>query len=211
MPLSPRGRAFLAALRRHPAVPVTRVAEAIREAGCPVFDIWLDFHERYAGYEEPMGKDTAIYGIVHTDSYWLVPGKVWVKKAVNGTWSVACAEAHGSYDFRLYQDGCFRSFDGGGPCETFDVNMEQHALIWEVKKTGRIWTCDRPKVPAGGLEAFREAVEAERVAEASDRFNTVWKGRDAIWFESPDGAGRIELWAPKDRYQQIRALLSESE
>lgn len=207
MPLSLRAEAFLAALRRHPAVPVSQVADAIREAGCTPCEVWLDFHERYAGYEEPLGKDAAIYGIVHANSYWLGPGKASVRKGTDGNYSVICAEVHGSYDFRLHQDGCFTSYDGGGPCETFDVNVEQHSLIWEVKKSGRIWTGGAHKMPTDGLDAFRLAVEAEPVAEASDRFSSVWKGRDVILFERLDRSRPFYLWAAKDSYERIKALL----
>lgn len=209
MPLSPRAQAFLAALRRHPAVPVSQVADAIREAGCAPYDTWLDFHERYAGYEQPMGRDTAIWGIVHANSYWIGPGKASVKRKSDGTWTAICAEAHGSYDFRLYQDGTFTSYDGGGPCANFDVNVEQLALVWEVKKTGRIWTGAVHKMPAGGLDAFRAAVEAAPIASASDCFKAAWKGRDAIWFEVLNGSDRIQLWALKDNYESIKALLQK--
>lgn len=207
MPLSVRAQAFLASLRRHPAVPVARVAAAIREAGCTPYDIWLDFHERYAGYHEPLGKDAAIYGIVHTDSYWLGPGKASVRKGTDGNYSVICAEVHGTYDFRLHQDGRFTSYGGGGPCETFDVNVEQHSLVWEVKKDGRIWPGRAHTMSADGLNAFRAAVGAEPVAEASDRFTSVWKGREVIVFERLDPSRPLYLWAAKDSYERIKVLL----
>lgn len=207
MPLSPRAQAFLAALRRHPAVPVAQVAAAIREAGCTPFDTWLDFHERYAGYEQTIGRDTAIYGIVHADSYWIGSGKASVRKSGNGAWSVTCAEVHGTYDFRLHQDGHFTSYGGGGPCENFDVNVEQLALVWEVKKTGHIWTFAAHKMPKEGLDGFRSEVKAEPVPEASDHFSSVWKGLDVIWFEKPESRNPVHLWALKDRYEQIKALL----
>jgi len=210
MPLSERAQAFLAAQRRRPAVPVAQVAAAIRETGCDPYDVWLDFHERYAGYEEPLAVDTAIYGIVHTDSYWINPGKARVKRGPDGKLYVTCAEVEGRYHFRLYQNGWFCSSGAGGPCETFDVNMEQHALLWEARETGRIWTFGLHKMPAGGLDALRSMVEAEPVVEASDRFSAFWKGRDVIWFEEIVGTNRLHLWAAKDTYERIKPLLSDT-
>jgi hypothetical protein len=209
MPLSPRAQAFLAALRRRPAVPVAEVATAIREDGSTPYDVWLDFHQRYAGYEQPMGQDTAIWGIVHSDSYWIGSGKASVRREKNGAWSVICAEVHGSYDFRLHQDGSFRSFDGGGPCATFDVNVEQLALVWEVKKTGRVWTCIVHTKPVD-LDRFRVAVQAEPVIEASDRFKAAWKGRDIICFENLDGSNRLSVWTPKDERDRMKQLLTRA-
>lgn len=212
MPLSPRAQSYLATLRRHPAVPVDEVAKALDRAGAPPYPAWLDFHERYAGFEEPLGRESAIFGIVHAHSYWLKPGEASVEKEDDGRHSVACAEVHGSFDYRLYEDGSFTSFGGGGPCETFDVKIEQNAAFREATSDGRRWIrhLDLSRVPAGGLDAFRAAVDAEPVGEATDRFAAVWRARDAAWLEGRGAEGTLVLWTPEDARDRISALLKSA-
>jgi hypothetical protein len=97
--LSERARRYLASLRRIKAVPTPEVERALREQGLPCFSAWLDFHERYAGYVEPLGAEVAIWGIVHENSHWIKPGRAAVEKShgEEAEWLVACAEVHGSY------------------------------------------------------------------------------------------------------------------
>src|SRR3954466_614631 len=55
---------YLATLQRV-EVMTTREAEAsLREQETPVSPAWLDFHDRYAGYIEPIGQDIAIWGLM---------------------------------------------------------------------------------------------------------------------------------------------------
>src|ERR1700736_364664 len=139
MPLSPRARAWLEKLHRRQPVPVEQVATALVDAGCPAFETWLDFHRRYAGYEEPLGNNVAIWGIVHDHAWWAAPGVADVTRGRDGRWSVRCAAVHGTYDYRLDPDGGFRSFGGGGPCESFDVKVEQSAFFIARRSDGRTW------------------------------------------------------------------------
>jgi hypothetical protein len=206
--LTPRAEKYLTTLRRHPAVPVERVAEALRRAGCAPNPIWLDFHERYAGYQEPLGNESAIFGIVHADSYWIPPGEACVEEE-NGRYSVMCAEVHGSFDYRLEDDGAFSSCGGGGPCASFDGKIEQNAVFVETRTDGRRWvrSFDFTRVPAGGLEPLRVALGAERVDEASDRFASVWRGRDVLWLEGVGAGGALCLWMVDSVVGRVRAVL----
>ena len=185
MALTSRARSYLVTLERRPAVPLARVVEALARAGCPPLAPWLDFHERYAGIVDPLGRDEAVLGLVHAAPYWRRANEVDVDEE-GGERQILCAEVHGSYDYTLDESGAFRSYGGGGPCVSFDVKVEQDAVIWDAKRDGRAWmfAWKVTRVPPVGLGPLRELVKAEAVPEASDRFSTVWRGRDATWREA---------------------------
>jgi hypothetical protein len=210
MPLSSRALSYLETLRRRPAVAVEQVADAIRRAGCEPYPAWLDFHERYAGYEDPLGRETAILGIVHAESFWLEPGEASVDQDREGRWSVVCAEVHGTFDYRLHDDGHFTSFGGGGPTESFDIKIEQDAVFRETcRRDGRAWTVDMQNVtiPPNGLDELRAATGAELVPEASDKFSAIWRGLDVWWKEDRGGGARLVLWRPEEARERMAALL----
>jgi hypothetical protein len=211
MPLSTRAQAYLATLCRYPAVPVADVAEALRRAECVPYPSWLDFHERYAGYVDPLGQESAILGLVHRESYWLTPGEASVEQQDDGRYSVTCAEVHASFDYRLFEDGSFSSFGGGGPCESFDVKIEQSAVLAEAWGDGRKWLryYDLTTLPEGGLRGFCTAVGAELVPEASDKFAEVWRGHDAIWLAERETGGSLILFTPESERTRIGALLAD--
>jgi hypothetical protein len=207
IPLSFRALGYLATLHRDPPVPVEQVARALERAGSPLRPSWLDFHERYAGYREPLGRETAVLGIVHAESYWLPPGEASIEIQGDGRASVSCAEVHGSFDYRLFDDGSFRSYGGGGPCASFEVKIEQNAAFVEARSDGRRWgwISELGRVDGGTLEALRTSMGAKRIAEASDRFATVWRAPDAIWLER---GGAVHLWAADEARGRIVAFLS---
>ena len=41
---------------------------------------------------------------------------------------------HPSYDYWLTSSGEFTGVGGGGPCESFDVKVEQSALLWSATR-----------------------------------------------------------------------------
>jgi hypothetical protein len=101
MDLSPAALDYLATLKRMPAVPVEQVADALKRAGCPAFQTWLDFHSRFAGYVEIIGREHAVWGIVHSN-----PGWPWIAnqaevEAQTDDWYVVCADVHPHYDYKL--------------------------------------------------------------------------------------------------------------
>ena len=171
--LTERARQYLTSLERLRPVPTKEVERVLGEQGSPCFEVWLDFHERYAGYVEPLGGDQATWGIVHEGSRWMKPGQANVKKAheVDVKWFVTCAAVHGSYTYELGDTGMFRERSA----ESFDIKVERNAarvtFMREAVDRPRLWTkLDDP--------AFLERVRRETtvVAEASDRFYRVLMG-----------------------------------
>jgi hypothetical protein len=213
MPLTPRAQKFLTKLRRLPAVPVSDVVAALERAGAPAYPAWLDFHERYAGYVESLGRESAIWGLVHRDSHWIAPGEVDVMRDDaedgDGQLMVMCAEAHGSFYYRLYEDGHFSSYGGGGPCESFDVKVEQNAIFSETRSDGRNWEWELElmRVPPGGMGPIAEALGARRVDEASDKFFSVWVGPEVIWIASPEEGMLLNLFVVDSAHERVKALL----
>ena len=216
MNLSPTAVAYLASLKRHRAVPVAQVAEALKRAGCPVFESWLEFHERFAGYEEVIGRDTAIWGIVHTEPRWaLLPNEAWVK-ANGNDWVVACADVYPSYDYNLNSAGEFVSYGGGGEHESFATRLERRALGWDAAAGGRKWKQDselRDKIK-GNLEAFVCWSGANIVPQATDKYVTSWRGQDAIIFrnEKPHSkeSWRLQVWVAEDARERMSAYQPDS-
>jgi hypothetical protein len=187
-------------MKRHPPVPVDEVAEALKRAGCPAFAPWLDFQARYGGYVEDLGKDEAIWGLMHRDPYWLPPGEVQVDLE-GDVWRIACAEVHPSYDFWLTSSGEFESTGGGGHYQSFDVRVERGAVFWEGKARGVAWNSGRDLLTAAGnADALREWVGAELVPEASDKYSTCWRADDLIIVI---GEGFPQVWVDVNRREQI--------
>jgi hypothetical protein len=161
--LSERAQRYLAGLERLPAVPVSRVEQALRDQGQPCFPAWLEFHERYAGYVETLGLERAVLGIVHEQSRWIVPGRAAAARSYEpeAEWFVACAEAHPSHVYQLGDTGFFKT----PAAVSFDVKLERSALrlAFLARAGGKL-------VLPGGDEAelARLAAGATPVAEASD-------------------------------------------
>jgi hypothetical protein len=183
MSLSQRAQAYLATLRRGAFVPLDRVVDALKQAQYPTFDAWLEFHARYAGYEEHLGNDMAVWGIVHEHPYWLGPMEVLAERE-DSKWRVTCAEVHPSYDYWLSSDGEFSSCGGGGRCESFDLKIERDALVHEAFAENRSWEFSPDLVEAAGsVRALCRLVGASVVPEASDKYATSWRAPDVIVIE----------------------------
>lgn len=205
MTLSSRAERYLAALPRGSFVPVERLAEALQQAGCLGFDTWLDFHARYAGYEEELGLETAVWGIVHDSPIWLDPGEATVERD-GARWYVVCADVHPSFDYSLYSDGEFSSTGGGGRCESFDIKVERSSVLWEATAGGRSWELDfeLARVAKSSPEALREWAGGEIVVEASDRYATCWRARDIIVIQR---AETVTAWTATDACERIGVYL----
>lgn len=215
MDLSQTATAYLATLKRHPAVPVAQVVEALKRANCPVFECWVEFHERFAGYEEVIGRDTAIWGIVHAEPWWaLLPYEAWVQ-ANGNDWVVACADVYPSYDYNLNSAGEFVSYGGGGQHESFAKRIERSALGWDATVAGRKWKQDcklRDKVKEN-LETFIQWSGAMIVPEASDKYVTSWRGKDAIIFRNEipysKESWRLQVWVAEDARERMKTYESD--
>lgn len=203
--LSTRARTYLASLRRGESVPVERAAEALRRAGSPVFDRWLDFHDRYAGYQEILGDETSVWGIVHSDPFWLDPGEAVVERD-GALWRVVCADVHPSFDYWLDSEGVFTSVGGGGRCQSFDIKVERDSVLFEAMAGGRKWELDFEMVKSAGVEALCRLVGAQPVVEASDEYATCWRARDVIVIERDASA---TVWVATDAREKIVSQVSE--
>jgi hypothetical protein len=177
-----RAQRYLATLHRQDPEPIAAVREAIARELSPPPEPWLEFHERYAGYEEPLGSEEfAVWGIVHRSPYWLAAGEAQVERSGTECY-VTCAEVHPSFDYRLSATGAFSSSGGGRRARSFDVKVERDAVVWEATSGGRRWVWD-PVLARTGLDRIEAALRvsgAAVVAEASDSNAVCWSGRDVV-------------------------------
>jgi hypothetical protein len=160
--LSQRARRYLSKLKRITPVPTAEVQRVLEQQGVECYSAWLDFHERYAGYVEPLGLEAAVLGIVHTRSRWIIPGAAAVVRSYecNAEWFVYCAEVHPSFVYKLGDTGFFRSPEAS----SFRVYLERRAARIEFFSrpgANRVW----PPPPALIDELNQHACE---VPEASD-------------------------------------------
>jgi hypothetical protein len=123
--LSDRARWYLSTLKRQTPVSTEVVERVLKEQGVPCHPAWLDFHERYAGYVEPLGLESAVLGLVHERSKWIVPMRAAVQPSYESSAAVfvTCAEAHPSYVYQLGDNGFFRA----PAAASFDVKLERSA------------------------------------------------------------------------------------
>ena len=151
-----------------------------------------------------MGNDVAIWGLVHDFDWWATPGVADVVRRRDGSYAVMCAAVHRSYDYVLDPNGKFGGV-GGGSAESFDVKVEQSAVMIETRCDGRHWEyVSLRHFGADSLDDFRAAVGAKPVPEASDAFSSIWKAPDAIWHERSEHS--YALFVPADARERIAAL-----
>lgn len=136
MPLTKRAHAWLATLRRETPVPTARVERLIIDAGWKPHAVWLDFHDRLAGYIEEVGPgDIAVWGLARAVDAkpplaWIPPDSVFVRPGDDEfPETIRCADAHPVHEFELAADGWFAGV--GGPCLTFDMKVERHGVLHE--------------------------------------------------------------------------------
>lgn len=163
--LTDRANEFLATLERVPFVPTKYVEELLLDGCCPSVDKWLEFHEKYAGYVEDLGKDKAVWGLVHREPRWLEPlsAEVDYDKKEN-SYDIVCADVHPSYNYILTDSGEF----WGVPSESFDVYVERKSIGYEFSLNGNV----KPVAKEDFDESILNSVLTNDnfVSEASDRF-----------------------------------------
>ena len=185
--LSERARHYLATLKREAPVPTRELERVLKEQGATCFPAWLDFHERYAGYVEPIGLEMAVWGLVHQRPRWMKALRVAINPSYESRADsfVTCADVHPSYTYHLGDTGFFREL----AAESFDVKVERNAVQAAfVTKPGpkpRTWTHRRD-------EAFLERVRRETsvVEEASDVNYQVRVG-DRLFAVQETSTGRL--------------------
>ena len=146
----------------------------LERQGVECYPAWLDFHERYAGYVEPLGLEVAVLGIVHTRSRWIIPGAAAVVRSYecHAEWFVYCAEVHPSYVYKLGDTGFFSS----PPASSFQTHLERCAVWFEFfSRPGAKWAWWPPS-PALIEELNQHACEVPEACDEhyrlllSDRF-----------------------------------------
>lgn len=166
--LSPQAQRMLSAWERRPALPTEKVEAAILAAGCPVFDAWLAFHERYAGYVEWFYRDWFILGLAHHETRWWTPDHVACERD-GDDWFIWCAEGHPTYSYQLDQDGVFAAH---GRHRSFDLYVERCAALREYAPNQRVARLLPPaEIDSAEFQArFAGEIRAFLVAELTDQF-----------------------------------------
>jgi len=171
-PLTNRAQAYLADWKRYPAVPTEKVEKSLIEAGLPTYKPWLDFHERYAGYETHIGRDGMVLGLMHEKLIYFdfEPMELTLTEGDEDSDAyIYCADAHPSYKFELDHLGGFLH----SPNVSFDMFIEQSAAFVEFRALGQItnhWT-------HGNTELHEQiSNQAVKDKELSDQYLEHWIG-----------------------------------
>jgi hypothetical protein len=187
--LSERARHYLSTMTRIPAVPTEEIERVLKRQGDKCFPAWLEFHERYAGYIEPLGLESAVLGIVHTRSRWIRPGCAIVSRSYesNAFWFVTCADVHPSYVYSLGDSGFFRE----RPASSFEVNLERSAArVAFFGEPGPTRPQRFPQYPPAQALLDRLQTETSIVAEASDEHYQVLLG-ERLYAVRETSTGRL--------------------
>ncbi len=158
---------YLASLKRVDIVPIDAVRTLAAKQGIALTEPLIQFHERFAGYTEQMGRDVAVWGLVHARPQWLTPYTLEVFDA--GEVLMACADAHPSYDYTLTMSGEFVGSGAGGPCESFEVKVERNAEVWRVMNSGGRLDLEQSTMPHSAQLAWIENQHLDMVPAASDK------------------------------------------
>jgi hypothetical protein len=133
--------AWLSTLVREQPLPTKVVEQLIRDAGGTPHPVWLDFHDRFAGYiEEVAPGDLAIWGLARPleadpPATWRQPESVFLTLPTDDNDErISCAEAHPVHEYELRANGAFMG--AGGPCPSFDMKVERQALMCEFRQAG---------------------------------------------------------------------------
>jgi hypothetical protein len=190
--LTERAERYLARLQRIPPVPVSTVEKVIRDRGQKYFDSWLSFHDRYAGYVEPLGRDTAIWGIVHAQSHWIKPGHAIVEKEPHeNVWYVTCAEVHPSYNYLLDDQGEFL----GRPAQSFDIKVERNAILDEFVSSKQSKFVLAEELRQAGLSAASpDDFRRHLIEAASDKYFRYYVTEPFLLVEDVEDEKFIEGW-----------------
>jgi hypothetical protein len=180
MGLSDLAKEYLASLPREKPVSCERVQQEIEKLDAPLFEIWLQFHQNYAGYVETIGNDYACWGLMHDDLRFSPPGMK--PNSIDAhydhhdtVWRIRCADAHPSYNFELDQHGELLN----GPASSFDLYVEQSALYRHFCTSG-----DQPKsqfrFAQDDIARELEDNGAELIENASDQYQEYWIGKNIL-------------------------------
>ena len=197
--LTTRARDFLTTLERRPAVSTSDVEAIIRAAGFVAFVPWLEFHEKYAGYVEVIGRDMATWGLVHEKAVWLLPRRVEVDRETHeDTWYITCADAHPSYTYQLDDKGRFL----GGPAESFDIHVERKALGWEFQRTSETRALTTHELrDVAFRRVFATQMKEHVVETASDCYTRYYMNDDYLVVEDVESGNLRDGWQHTERVE----------
>jgi hypothetical protein len=179
--LTVRAEAYLAGLQRVRAPQVALVEERLKRLMPSVPTVWLAFHERFSGYVQLLGQDSAVLGLMHRESQWMTPMECEVEEDPGeDDVYVTCADVHPSYSFQLTKHGHFL----GQPASSFEIYIERCALAVEFKTraspSGFDVYWDRESLPAGYQDDLLATMRDGIVSVASDDYRTVYLGDNML-------------------------------
>lgn len=171
--LTPRAQQYLSTLKRRAWVPTTDVKRLLEEGGHPCFDLWLDFHERYAGYAHA----GVTLGITQP-----VDGE-WPALSINArcdNWGQVCSVRMGDTLEHCRLSSTGRVSWGGivmGEAESFEKMLERNALSWAHEQSGKWDYLDDDMIPHA-----LEALEEHWIPEASDKYYDAYANNEYLAF-----------------------------
>lgn len=202
--LSSRAVGLLSTLERRPFITTRKVEDILRNQGGPCYPKWLDFHERFAGYVDSIGRDAAIWGLIHVIPQWLAPMKADIdREPLQETWYITCADVHPSYDYRLDDKGEFV----GNSAQSFEKHVERIAVGWGFGRGRRTELIDSEELRSQAfLSLFHNTLKSAVVPEASDRYSTYYMDDRYLVVENAETGKLRRAWRHRDASDQAREL-----
>ncbi|MCX2794703.1 hypothetical protein SAMN05660479_02242 [Microbulbifer thermotolerans] len=168
--LTDRAKKYLATLERVPSIPTREIERILSDNEYPCIPEWLEFHDRFSGYIEPLGLDRAVWGLAHNSPVWMDSFSVDVEcDKIEGTFEVVCADVHPSYNYTIDDRGHFF----GLASESFEIYVERKAVGFLFSKAGSV----RPiRVADIEDEVIGHILNKENlISEATDKFFTYYR------------------------------------
>ncbi|MFZ5895127.1 MAG: hypothetical protein ACOY0T_28970 [Myxococcota bacterium] len=173
--LTRRAQQYLATLKRRPSVPLEDIKRWFAESGQPCFDVWLDFHERYAGLEErSTGHALGLAQPVDASDPAHAP------RIKCDDWGQGCkiviAAVEGFEEIELDWRG--KVTINAERAETFELKLERDALRWEFQQAGRT----KSLTDDDFCLSLLPQLENDWVAEASDEYIDCYRNARYLLF-----------------------------
>jgi len=172
--ISDRAQRYLATLERRPAVmDRARIEQAFATAGLPVIEPLVDFQLTFGGYVQRYGFNEFVWGILHSrpgpDSAFQ-RDRLSVLRNDGEVW-VTCADCHRSDHWFLDARGALYWCFTPPVSVSFATKIERDAIAESLDGAQRF----APSMPAPELiAALVPHIEAGRIAEASDAYETLY-------------------------------------
>lgn len=185
---------YLASLPRVRAVP-TKVVRALVEEEMDdpaAVDIWIDFHDQFAGYVEPIcpGMD-AVWGLANLDPGGVHPPMIEIDydfEHDKETAYISCATRFGRYEYHLDKDGSFWS----PSARDFGVRVERLALVWDLENWGELSAISRSELrDPSMLSEWGKTVD---IPEATDKYYRYSRGDGLFLIRSADSETPEAAW-----------------